>query len=96
MHIRSDSRLDEVQGPPRGSGLTGRLIDLIVRSRERSGRARHLQLIETLSLGGKRQLMLVKCNGEHFLVGAGAEGVQTIVGLRANKDGHGDVEFLSR
>jgi hypothetical protein len=39
--------------------------------------------VETLSLGGKRQLMLVTCAGESFLVGGSFESVETIVRLRA-------------
>jgi Flagellar biosynthesis protein, FliO len=38
-----------------------------------------MELIETLSLGGKRQLMLVRCGGQHFLVGGGFDTVETIV-----------------
>jgi flagellar biogenesis protein FliO len=42
-----------------------------------------LRLLETLSLGGKRQLMLVMCAGERFLVGGGPESVETIVRLKS-------------
>ncbi len=45
----------------------------------RRGKARQLQMLETLPLGGKRQLILVSCAGELYLVGAGADGVQSIV-----------------
>jgi flagellar biogenesis protein FliO len=41
-----------------------------------------LRLVETLSLGGKRQLMLVTCGGESFLVGGGMDSVETIVRLK--------------
>jgi hypothetical protein len=44
---------------------------------------KQLRLVETLSLGGKRQLMLVTCAGESFLVGGGVESVETIVRLKA-------------
>jgi len=40
--------------------------------------ARRLQLVETLPLGGKRQLILICCDGNHFLVGAGSDGVSAI------------------
>jgi flagellar biogenesis protein FliO len=43
---------------------------------------RQLRLVETLSLGGKRQLMLVTCGGESFLVGGGMDCVETIVRLK--------------
>jgi len=39
---------------------------------------RRLQLVETLPLGGKRQLILVRCDGSDFLVGAGSDGVSAI------------------
>jgi len=39
---------------------------------------RRLQLVEALPLGGKRQLMLVCCDGSHFLIGAGSDGVSAI------------------
>ena len=45
---------------------------------------RQLQLVETLPLGGKRQLMLVTCGEESFLVGGGVESVETIVRLRSD------------
>lgn len=50
---------------------------------ERVAQRKQMQLVETMSLGGKRQLMLVTCGGEHFLVGGGPESVETIVRVRA-------------
>jgi flagellar biogenesis protein FliO len=44
---------------------------------------KQLRLVETLALGGKRQLMLVTCAGESFLVGGGPESVETIVRVKA-------------
>jgi flagellar biogenesis protein FliO len=41
-----------------------------------------LHLVETLPLGGKRQLMLVSCGGENFLVGGGLDSVETIVRVK--------------
>lgn len=38
-----------------------------------------LELLETLQLGGKRQLMLVRCDGQSFLVGTGSDSVHTVV-----------------
>jgi Flagellar biosynthesis protein, FliO len=43
---------------------------------------KQLRLVESLALGGKRQLMLVTCAGESFLVGGGADSVETIVHLK--------------
>lgn len=45
---------------------------------------KQLRLVETLSLGGKRQLMLVTCGGESFLVGGGMDSVETIVLLKSD------------
>jgi flagellar biogenesis protein FliO len=45
-----------------------------------------MQLLETLPLGGKRQLMLVQCGTEQFLVGGGLESVETIVKLAGTTD----------
>lgn len=52
---------------------------------QRRPASRQLRLVETLPLGGKRHLMLVVCAGERFLVGGGADSVQTIVRVRANE-----------
>ena len=41
--------------------------------------ARRLQLIETLPLGGKRQLMLISCDGRDFLLSACTDTVSTLV-----------------
>ena len=48
----------------------------------RNGQQRLMKVVETLPLGGKRQLMLVSCGGEHFLVGGGLESVETIVRVK--------------
>ncbi len=38
-----------------------------------------MQLIEVLQLGGRRQLMMVICDGRRYLVGTGGDGVQSVV-----------------
>ncbi len=43
---------------------------------------RQMRLLETLPLGGKRQLLLVSCGSERFLIGGGGEGVEAIVRLK--------------
>jgi flagellar biogenesis protein FliO len=69
---------------PETQGLAGWLLGMMRGwSRQRSMESRQLRLVETLSLGAKRQLMLVTCAGESFLVGGGLENVDTIVRLRA-------------
>jgi len=42
---------------------------------------RRMQLLEVLPLGGKRQLMLVECDGLRYLVGAGGESVNAIAAI---------------
>ena len=42
-----------------------------------------MRLLETLPLGGRRQVMLVACAGERYLVGCGADTVATIVKVSA-------------
>jgi len=43
---------------------------------------RRMELVEMLQLGGKRQLMLVVCDGQRYLVGAGGDSVQSITEMR--------------
>ena len=49
------------------------------RQRSREEQSKQMQVLETLSLGGKRHLLLISCGGERFLVGGSQEGVETIV-----------------
>ncbi len=63
--------------------LAGWVLRLLRGWRGREMQREQLRLLETLSLGGKRQLMLVTCAGERFLVGAGPESVETIVPLKS-------------
>lgn len=41
-----------------------------------------MELLETLQLGGKRQLMLVLCEGQRYLVGAGGDSVHSIAAIQ--------------
>jgi Flagellar biosynthesis protein, FliO len=69
---------------PEVQGLAGWVFGLVRGWRgQREIQRRQLCLVETLPLGGKRQLMLVTCAGESFLVGGGMESVETIVRLKA-------------
>jgi flagellar biogenesis protein FliO len=68
------------------SGVRG-LADRILKSfhvwrGQRDGTQKQLRLVELLPLGGKRQLMLVTCAGESFLVGGGMNSIETIVHLK--------------
>jgi flagellar biogenesis protein FliO len=69
---------------PATQGVAGWMLGLLRGWRGHSEMQRkQLRLVETLPLGGKRQLMLVTCAGESFLVGGGPESVETIVRLKA-------------
>jgi hypothetical protein len=71
-------------GVPEVQGLAGWLLELLRGRRgQRETQRKQLRLVETLSLGGKRQLMLVTCAGQSFLVGGGMDSVETIVRLTA-------------
>ena len=65
--------------------LRAALGALVDRTGARTPGGRRLQVLETLALGAKKQLVLVSCDGERFLVGAGAEQVQSIVRLGAGQ-----------
>jgi flagellar biogenesis protein FliO len=68
---------------PEMQGLAGWVFDLLRGLGKRDAHVKQMELIETLALGGKRQLMLVSCGGEQFLVGGGPESVETIVRVSA-------------
>jgi len=49
--------------------------------RGRRGRLRRMALVESLELGNRRQLFLVTCDDRHFLVGAGADRIGTVIAM---------------
>lgn len=52
--------------------------------REQRRRAkRRLFLLESLALGPRQRVVLMRCGQERFLVGLGSDGVRTIVAVRA-------------
>jgi flagellar biogenesis protein FliO len=68
---------------PEVQGLAGWVLGLLRGWRGQGDvQRKQLRLVETLPLGGKRQLMLVTCAGESFLVGGGTDSVETIVRLK--------------
>jgi flagellar biogenesis protein FliO len=76
-------------------GLAGWVLGLLRGLGRREAHVKQMELVETLALGGKRQLMLVSCGGERFLVGGGVESVEAIVRLNAvrlNAEGSLDIE----
>lgn len=69
-------------------GLAGALLQWWnERGPLRAGITRQMELLETLPLGGRRQLMLVRCGEERFLVGGGLDCVQSIVKIATQQDG---------
>jgi hypothetical protein len=74
-------------------GLAGWILALVRGWRGQCKMQRQqLRVVETLQLGGKKQLMLVTCGGESFLVDGGSDSVQTIVRLNAESS----VEALAK
>ena len=71
--------------PAAERGVFVRLIEGIVTlcGGEWTGRAgmakRRLQVLETLSIGPKKQMLLIRCDGEKYLVATGPDSVQTII-----------------
>ena len=71
-------------------GLAGWVLGLLRGWRgERTAQRKQMRVVETLALGGRRQLMLVSCGDEHFLVGGGIDSIETIVRVKA--DGVGEI-----
>ena len=68
------------EGPlPRSLGPAGWVLERFAAWRAKSVVPRQMELMETLSLGGRRQLMLVRCANERYLVGCSTDGVQSVV-----------------
>ena len=66
-------------------GLAGWIVGLLSGWRnDRATQRKQMRLVETLALGGRRQLMLVSCGGELFLVGGGVDSVETIVPVKSD------------
>jgi hypothetical protein len=92
MGIRNSHAVDgEIAGR---SGLAGPVVAWVQRLFRggfavlgKAGCERRLKLVETLQLGGKRQLMLVLCDGQPVLVGAGGDSIQAIVEIRHQPQG---------
>lgn len=58
---------------------------------------RRMELLEVLQLGGRRQLMLVVCDGRRYLVGAGGDSVQSIAEMSSQPSTkHGPVAMDER
>ena len=77
-------------------GLAGWLLECMRTWRAGHGRRpkRQLRVVETLALGAKRQLMLVQCEGERYLVGTGADSIDSIV--RVGTESRGRIALHGR
>jgi flagellar biogenesis protein FliO len=82
--VQGFTRRQEIERAAPVGGLAAWMVGALqgrVRIKWRGGartRTQQMQLVETLSLGGKRQMMLVDCDGERYLVGCGADTVTSI------------------
>jgi hypothetical protein len=57
-----------------------RFLSAFYGNRATSGaKKRRMQLLETMYLGGKKQMILIRCDTEEFLVGGGPDRIDTIV-----------------
>jgi len=52
-------------------------------AQNRAGKRKQMKLVESLPLGGRRQLLLVVCDNQRYLVGAGADSVGSILAIDA-------------
>jgi flagellar biogenesis protein FliO len=83
--VQGFTRRQEMEKAAPVGGLAGWMVGALqgrVRIKWRAGarrRMQQMQLLETLPLGGKRQVMLIDCDGERYLVGCGPDTVATIV-----------------
>ena len=53
------------------------------RVRSGSSNQKHMHLIESLALGNRRQLLLVICDNQRFLVGVGPDNVGSILAMES-------------
>jgi flagellar biogenesis protein FliO len=83
--VQGFTRRQEIEKAAPVGGLAGWMVGALqgrVRIKWRVGTQRpmqQMQLLETLPLGGKRQVMLIVCDGERYLVGCGPDAVTALV-----------------
>jgi flagellar biogenesis protein FliO len=53
------------------------------RAQAQGSKRRQMKLVESLQLGNRRQLLLVVCDNQRYLVGAGADNVGSILAVEA-------------
>ncbi len=54
----------------------------VMRERRREAK-RQMFLVESIQLGPRQRVVLLRCGGDRFLVGTGADGIQSIVRVGA-------------
>jgi flagellar biogenesis protein FliO len=82
MHVGEERTVGREMAVAEEQGLAGWVTGLLRGWRgQREVKQKEMRLVEMLPLGGKRQLMLVSCGEERFLVGGGLESIETIVRL---------------
>ncbi len=87
--VQGFTRRQEIEETGSTTGLAGWIVGALqgrvrIKWRGDRGTLQQMQLLETLQLGGKRQMMLVACDGERFLVGCGQDKVASIVRVGAS------------
>jgi flagellar biogenesis protein FliO len=69
------------------AGLLGRAarwsFERILSAQGRGGKRNQMKLVESLALGNRRQLLLVVCDNQRYLVGAGADSVGSLLAIDA-------------
>jgi len=58
-------------------------FERMVSAQGRGGKRKQMKLVESLALGNRRQLLLVVCDSQRYLVGAGADSVGSILAIDA-------------
>src|SRR5580698_9686502 len=83
--LANDARNVEKVVAVGGEGLAAWVLRGLRRWRNSAiSEPRQMRVVETLALGGRRQLTLVACGTERFLVGGSAESVDAIVKVRSD------------
>jgi len=89
MHLVASTRTEfqpkQQSSKPVTGGLVGWVMEAfsyLMANGSRRPAMKQMRIVETLAIGAKKQLLLVSCGGEYFLVGTGPESVQTMVRVR--------------
>ena len=72
------------ESKPQIGGFAGWALSAWQRGRDGAAarrKARSLELLETLPMGGRRQIAVVSCDGRRFLIGMSADSVTSMLAL---------------